>query len=143
MRRVAEHATLNANYMMKRLHEAGFQVAYPDRRASHEFIVSLKQESKNYGCGAGDFAKRLLDYGVHAPTAYFPLLVPEAFLIEPTETETRDELDGFIHAMIAIREEAKKDPEFVQGAPYTLPVRRLDDVKAARELDLRWTQPAA
>ena len=143
MARVAEHATLNANYMMRRLHEAGFQVAYPDRRASHEFIVSLKHEAKNYGCGAGDFAKRLLDYGVHAPTAYFPLLVPEAFLIEPTETESRAEVDTFIEAMIAIREEAKQDPEFVQGAPYTLPVRRLDDVKAARELDLRWDQSAA
>ena len=85
-----------------------------------------------------DFAKRLLDYGVHAPTTYFPLLVPECLLIEPTETEDKQTLDRFIDAMVAIQEEAETNPELVQGAPYTLPVRRLDDVKAARELDLKW-----
>lgn len=138
MPRVAEFATLNANYLMTRLRAAGFQVAYPERRASHEFIVSLKREAKELGCGAMDFAKRLLDYGFHAPTAYFPLLVPEAFLIEPTETESKEALDGFVEAMIAIREEARNDPDTVKGAPYSLPVRRLDDVRAAKELDLRW-----
>jgi len=137
MPRVAEFATLNANYLMTRLRAAGFQVAYPERRASHEFIVSLRREAKELGCGAMDFAKRLLDYGFHAPTAYFPLLVPEAFLIEPTETESREALDGFVEAMIAIREEARNDPDTVKGAPHRLPVRRLDDVKAAKELDLR------
>ena len=88
-----------------------------------------------------DFAKRLLDYGYHAPTTYFPLLVPECFLIEPTETETQDELDGFIAAMIKIQKEAETDAEKVKGAPYTLPVRRLDDVKAAKEAgisSMRW-----
>jgi len=85
-----------------------------------------------------DFAKRLLDYGYHAPTTYFPLLVPECFLIEPTETETREELDGFIAAMIKILDEAKSSPDTVTGAPHTMPVRRLDDVKAAKELDLVW-----
>ena len=85
-----------------------------------------------------DFAKRLLDYGYHAPTTYFPLLVPECLLIEPTETETREELDGFIAAMIKIREEAKTTPEPAQGRPHSLPVNRLDDVRAARELDLAW-----
>jgi glycine dehydrogenase subunit 2 len=85
-----------------------------------------------------DFAKRLLDYGYHAPTTYFPLLVPECFLIEPTETEAREELDGFIEAMKAIQAEAEKDADQVKAAPYSLPVRRLDDVKAAKELDLTW-----
>ena len=85
-----------------------------------------------------DFAKRLLDYGYHAPTTYFPLLVPECLLIEPTETETKEELDGFVAALIAIREEARTNPDLVKGAPHTLPVRRLDDVRAARQLDLAW-----
>ena len=89
-----------------------------------------------------DVAKRLLDKGYHAPTTYFPLLVPECFLIEPTETETKEELDGFVTAMQEIHGEAHADPEMVKGAPYTTPVRRLDDVKAARELDLTW-KPAA
>jgi glycine dehydrogenase subunit 2 len=85
-----------------------------------------------------DFAKRLLDYGIHSPTTYFPLLIPECFLIEPTETETKAELDAFVDALVAIQREAEADPEKVKGAPYDLPVRRLDDVKAARELDLAW-----
>ncbi len=138
MPRVAEFATLNANYLMVKLREAGFQLAYPERRASHEFIVSLKAEAKELGVSAMDFAKRLLDLGFHAPTTYFPLLVPEALLIEPTETESREDLDGFVAAMAQIREEARTDPERVRTAPHSLPVRRLDDVKAARELDLRW-----
>ncbi|WP_290647816.1 aminomethyl-transferring glycine dehydrogenase subunit GcvPB [Aquisalimonas sp.] len=138
MIRVAEFATLNANYLMSRLRDEGFQVWLPQRRASHEFIVSLKPEAKELGVTAGDFAKRLLDYGYHAPTAYFPLLVPECLLIEPTETETRDDLDGFVQAMVAIRDEARQDRDFVKGAPYNMPVRRLDEVKAAKELDLKW-----
>jgi glycine dehydrogenase subunit 2 len=85
-----------------------------------------------------DFAKRLLDYGMHAPTTYFPLLVPECLLIEPTETESKETLDRFIEAMVKIRDEAKASPDLVKGAPHTMPVRRLDDVKAARELDLTW-----
>ena len=86
-----------------------------------------------------DIAKRLLDYGFHAPTTYFPLLVPECFLIEPTETEDKFELDGFVEAMKAIRQEMLEDPEVLRSAPHTLPVRRLDDVKAARELNLAWS----
>ena len=136
--RVADYATLNANYMLKRMQEAGFEAAYPERRASHEFIITLKKQAKEHGVSTMDVAKRLLDYGVHAPTTYFPLLVPECLLIEPTETETRDELDRFIAAMIAIREEVKHTPDLVKSAPHTLPVKRLDDVRAARELDLRW-----
>ena len=138
MTRVAEYATLNANYMMKKLENAGFQLAFPGRKATHEFIVTLKKQAKDLHVSAMDFAKRLLDYGYHAPTTYFPLLVPECFLIEPTETEAPHELDGFIDAMIAIQKEAETDAELVRGAPYTLPVRRLDDVKAAKELDLTW-----
>ncbi len=142
MTRVADFATLNANYLMHRLRDAGFQVWFRNRRASHELIISLKREQKELGVSAMDFAKRLLDYGFHAPTAYFPLLVPECLLIEPTETEAPEELDGFVDAMVAIREEARRDADYVKGAPYTLPVRRLDEVRAAKKLDLKWTPPA-
>ncbi len=140
MERVAEFSTLNANYMLKRLMDAGFDAAYPQRRATHEFIITLRRQAKELGVNAMDFAKRLLDYGFHAPTTYFPLLVAECLLIEPTETETKAELDGFIDALSRIQQEAEENPEQVKGAPYTLPVRRLDDVRAARELDLAWSQ---
>ena len=138
MRRVGEFATLNANYMAARLKAAGFELAFPERRATHEFIVTLSKEAKGHGVTAMDFAKRLLDFGLHAPTTYFPLLVPECLLIEPTETETKEEMDAFIEAMIAIREEALSDPERVKTAPHAMPVKRLDDVKAARDLDLAY-----
>ncbi len=140
MQRVAEYATLNANYLMVQLQKAGFDLAYPGRRATHEFIVTLNRQAKELGVNTMDFAKRMLDYGVHAPTTYFPLLVPECLLIEPTETEDKTVLDGFVDVMKQIQAEAETDPEKVRGAPYTLPVRRLDDVKAARELDLAWPQ---
>ncbi len=139
MHRVAEYATLNANYLMKRLQEVGFDLAYPERRATHEFIVTLKRQANEQGVTAMDFAKRLLDFGYHAPTTYFPLLVPECLLIEPTESETREELDGFIEAMRKIQEEAESNPELLHEAPHTQPVRRLDEVRAARELDVRWS----
>jgi len=138
MRRVAEFATLNANYLMARLEKAGFELAYPGRRASHEFIVTLRRQAKTLDITAMDVAKALLDHGFHAPTTYFPLLVPECLLIEPTETETREMMDRFADAMIAIVEEAEIDSERVKGAPYKMPVRRLDDVKAARNLDLAY-----
>ena len=142
MERVGEFATLNANYLMVKLREAGFEIAYRDRRATHEFILTLRKEAKEYGVNAMDFAKRLLDYGHHAPTTYFPLLVAECLLVEPTETEDKATLDSFVEAMVTIREEAKNQPELVKSAPHTLPNRRLDDVRAAKELDLRW-DPAA
>jgi glycine dehydrogenase subunit 2 len=142
MKRIAEYATLNANYLMVRLKEAGFEAAFPNRRASHEFILTLKNEAKTLHVNTMDFAKALLDKGFHAPTTYFPLLVPECLLIEPTETEDRQALDSFVDAMIAIAQEAKENPERVRGAPYSTPVRRLDDVKAARQLDLAWKRPA-
>ncbi len=139
MRRVAEFATLNANYLMVQLRKAGFDVAFDSRRASHEFIVTLKGLKEKTGVTAMDVAKRLLDKGFHAPTTYFPLLVPECLLIEPTETESRETLDAFVAAMKEILDEAHSDPDLVKSAPHTTPVRRLDDVKAARELDLKWT----
>lgn len=138
MKRVAEYATLNANYLLKRLTEAGFEPAYRDRRASHEFILTLRGEAREFGVNTMDFAKRLLDYGFHAPTTYFPLLVPECLLIEPTESETREELDAFVDALTQIRQEAREHPNLVKDAPHRLPVRRLDDVRAARKLDLAW-----
>lgn len=136
LQRVSEFATLNANYLLARLRAAGFAPAYPERRASHEFIITLKHEAKTLHISALDVAKRLLDYGFHAPTMYFPLLVPECLLIEPTETESKETLDAFADAMIRILEEAQADPTLLKNAPHTLPVRRLDEVKAARELDL-------
>jgi glycine dehydrogenase subunit 2 len=138
MQRVAEFAALNANYMSARMQRAGFDAAYPERRASHEFIITVKRQARDLGVNAMDFAKRLLDYGYHAPTTYFPLLVPECLLIEPTETEPKEELDAFIDAMVAIQKEAEIDAAKVKSAPHTLPVRRLDDVRAAKQLDLVW-----
>lgn len=140
LRHVAEFATLNANYLMVKLREVGFDLAYPNRRASHEFIVTLKRQAKELNISAMDIAKRLLDYDMHAPTTYFPLLVPECLLIEPTETESKATLDAFVEAMKSILLEATTSPEKLRDAPVTCPVRRLDDVKAARELDLVWKE---
>ena len=140
MIRVGEYSTLAANYLLKRLEAIGCTPAYPKRRASHEFILTFAKEAKELGVSAMDIAKRLLDYNQHAPTTYFPLLVPECFLIEPTETETKEALDEFVDAMVNILAEAKENPDLLKGAPYTQPVRRLDDVKAARELDLVWKE---
>ena len=136
--RVGEFATLNANYMASRLQKAGFELSFKHRRASHEFVLSFSKQARELGVNAMDFAKRLLDYGVHAPTTYFPLLIPECFLIEPTETESLEEIDYFVDALIEIQREAETNPELLKSAPHTLPVRRLDEVKAARELDLAW-----
>jgi glycine dehydrogenase subunit 2 len=141
MHRVAEFATLNANYLGATLRKHGFDLAFPSRRASHEFIITMKRQKDEINFTATDLAKRLLDYGFHAPTIYFPLLVPECLLIEPTETEDKETLDAFVSAMVKIWEEARKDIAYVKGAPYTTPVRRLDDVRAARQLDLRYQAP--
>ena len=136
MQRIAEYATLNANYMAARLRDEGFELAYPNRRASHEFIITLKHEARELNLTAMDVAKALLDENYHAPTTYFPLLVPECLLIEPTETESKETLDGFIAAMVRIAKRAREDGASFKEAPYKQPVRRLDDVKAARQLDL-------
>ena len=143
MSRVAEFATLNANYLAKRLAEKGFDLAYPKRRASHEFIVTVARQKKENGVTALDFSKSLIDCGIHAPTNYFPLLVPECLLIEPTETEARETLDEFVEVMGELLVLSREDPQAMKDAPVTLPVRRLDDVKAARELDIAWNPPGA
>jgi glycine dehydrogenase subunit 2 len=131
----SETAVLNANYLMKKLSEgrAGkyLPVAF-DRRCMHEFVLSGGPASKQLGIKTLDIAKRLLDFGMHPPTVYFPLLVEEALMIEPTETETRETLDSFAEAIEQILAEAEEDPEIARNAPYTTPVRRLDEVKAAR-----------
>lgn len=139
LERIADYSVLNANYLMARLKKEGFDIAFSDRRATHEFILTLKRQAKELGVNAMDFAKRLLDYGMHAPTTYFPLLVPECLLIEPTETEDKQTLDRFVEAMCSILQEAQRNPDYVKAAPHTLPVKRLDDVRAARQPDLAWS----
>ncbi|MGM0813094.1 aminomethyl-transferring glycine dehydrogenase subunit GcvPB [Thioalkalivibrio sp.] len=136
MTRVAEFSTLNANYLQAELRHAGFDLAFPERRATHEFIVTLKRQAKETGLTAMDIAKRLLDHGYHAPTTYFPLLVPECLLIEPTETESKETLDGFVAAMASILEESQRDIDTVKSAPHRLPNRRFDEVTAAKRLDV-------
>jgi glycine dehydrogenase subunit 2 len=143
MRRVGEFATLNANYLAKQLSAAGFDLALPERRASHEFIVTVARQKKENGVTALDFSKGLLDYGMHAPTNYFPLIVPECMLIEPTETESKETLDAFVTVMSELLATAQREPEKLKGAPYTTPVRRLDDVKAAKDLDLAYAPAGA
>jgi glycine dehydrogenase subunit 2 len=142
LERVAEYATLNANYLRKKLMEAGFDTAFPARRAAHEFILSVQRQKKDHQVTALDFAKRLLDYGFHAPTVYFPLLIPECLMIEPTETENKETLDAFADAMAAILKEAAEDPDKLKQAPHHTPIRRLDEVRAARHPDLAW-KPAS
>ena len=139
MRAVADHATLNANYLCARLAALGYDPAYPSRRASHEFLITLKRQARQYEISAMDVAKRLLDLGFHAPTTYFPLMVPECLLIEPTETESKATLDAFAAAMARILAEMQNDRDQLKSAPHAMPVRRLDDVRAAKQLDLTWS----
>lgn len=138
LRRVSDFAALNAAYLAKKLEDIGYTLAYPERRQSHEFIVTLKEEKNLYKVTAMDVAKRLLDYNIHAPTTYFPLLIPECLLIEPTETESKEELDSFVAVMAKIRDEMLHNPEVLRTAPHNLPVKRLDDVKAVKELNLQF-----
>ncbi len=126
---------LNANYLMVRLKDS-YDLSY-DRVCRHEVVLSAKRQ-KRRGVRGLDIAKRLLDYGFHAPTMYFPLIVDEALMIEPTETESKETLDSFIDALLAIDEETTANPDLVRGAPYTTPVSRLDEALAARQPDLRW-----
>ena len=138
LKRVSEHAILNANYLRAKLDET-FPAAF-DGRCMHEFVVSLSA-LKAHGINAGDVAKRLLDYGFYAPTVFFPLIVDEAFMIEPTETESKETLDRFAQALSRIAQEAETTPGLVRQAPQRLAVGRLDEVKAAREPNLRWVPP--
>lgn len=140
MQRVSEFATLNANYLMKRLQDKGFDLAFENRRASHEFIVTLKRQAKELGMLASDLAKALLDKGLHAPTVYFPLLVSECLLIEPTETESKQSIDQFVEAMGDILVQAERDIEQLKQAPFSTPVRRLDEVKAVKEPNIKWSK---
>jgi glycine dehydrogenase subunit 2 len=136
LRRVATFAALNANYLQQGLRRLGYQLAYPKRRASHEFIVSVQDLQKSTGIRALDVAKRLLDFGIHAPTVYFPQLVPECLLIEPTETESKATLDRFLEVMAQIRREALEEPDLLRNAPQNLPVQRVDETLAARRLQV-------
>jgi glycine dehydrogenase subunit 2 len=135
LREMSEVAVLNANYLL-----AGLKDAYDlpfDRLCMHEFVLSARTLKRDHGITALDVAKRLMDYGFHPPTVYFPLVVPEALMIEPTETEAKETLDAFIDAMVTIVREAAEEPELLREAPHDRPVRRLDEVRAAREPILR------
>jgi len=141
----SEVAVLNANYLKARLAEEGIGEYLPiafDRTCMHEFVLSGRGAKEKLGVRTLDIAKRMLDHGVHPPTVYFPLLVAEALMIEPTETETKERLDGFADVVRAILEEAAADPEIARNAPYTTPVRRLDEAAAAKQPVVRW-RPAA
>jgi glycine dehydrogenase subunit 2 len=140
LREASEVAVLNANYLLARLKEKGvaehLPVAY-DRLCMHEFVLSGGPMKRDLGIKTLDLAKRLLDYGVHPPTVYFPLLVDEALLVEPTETETKETLDDFADTIAAILREAAEDPELARSAPYSTPVRRLDEAGAAKRPVIR------
>lgn len=135
--RASEDAVLNANYLLAKLRPF-FAVPF-DRTCMHEFVLSGSRQ-KAKGVHTLDMAKRLLDLGFHAPTIYFPLIVEEALMIEPTETESKQQLDVFVEAMIQIAREAEEEPEVIHHAPHHTPVRRLDEARAARQPDLRWTK---
>ncbi len=136
LRHVSESAVLNANYVMRALQDE-YELPY-DRACMHEFVFSADRQ-KRQGVSALDIAKRILDFGMHAPTIYFPLMVHEALMIEPTETETKETLDEFIGVMRQISREAAENPQIILEAPHVTPVGRLDQTLAARKPDLRWT----
>jgi glycine dehydrogenase subunit 2 len=131
LREMSEAAVLNANYLLARLKEE-YDLPF-DRLCMHEFVLSARRLKREHGVTAIDVAKRLMDYGFHPPTVYFPLIVPEALMIEPTETETKETLDAFVDAMLAIAREAAEQPETLKEAPHHRPVGRLDEVRAARQ----------
>ena len=142
---VSRIAVLNANYLKARLAEEGVGEYLPiafDRHCMHEFVLSGTGAKEKLGIRTLDIAKRLLDHGVHPPTVYFPLLVEEALMIEPTETETKERLDHFADALRAILAEAAEDPEIARNAPYSTPVRRLDEAGAAKRPVIRWRPEA-
>ncbi|WP_342511384.1 aminomethyl-transferring glycine dehydrogenase subunit GcvPB [Sporosarcina sp. FSL K6-1522] len=137
LKAVTEYAVLNANYMMRRL-EPYFDLPY-NRHCKHEFVLSGRRQKK-LGVRTLDMAKRLLDFGYHPPTIYFPLNVEEGMMIEPTETESKETLDAFCDALIQIAKEVDENPEIVQNAPHTTVINRLDETKAARQPVLRYTK---
>ena len=135
LKKVAEAAVINANYLMSLIKHV-YKIAY-DRFCMHEFVATGRP-FKKYGVRTLDIAKRLLDYGFHAPTIYFPLIVPEALMIEPTETETKETLEAFADALLKIAKEAEENPELLHEAPHNTPVRRLNDAYASKHPDVRW-----
>jgi glycine dehydrogenase subunit 2 len=135
LREMSETAVLNANYLLTRLKEA-YELPY-DRLCMHEFVLSAGALKREHGIAAFDVAKRLMDFGFHPPTVYFPLAVPEALMIEPTETEAKETLDAFADAMLEIAREAADDPEPIKSAPHGRPVGRLDEVRAVKQLVVR------
>ncbi|MFQ5607245.1 MAG: aminomethyl-transferring glycine dehydrogenase subunit GcvPB, partial [Candidatus Zixiibacteriota bacterium] len=137
LRRVSENAIINANYLRALLRDT-YEVAYPGH-CQHEVVLSAERQKKA-GARAGDISKRLLDYGFHSPTTYFPLIVREALMIEPTETESRETLEAFADVMKRISAEIDENPELVREAPHNTPVRRLDEARAARELDVAYKE---
>ena len=144
LKEASETAVLNANYLLAKMREAGLLEYLPaayERICMHEFVLSGAPMKAQLGIKTLDLAKRLLDHGVHPPTVYFPLIVEEALLIEPTETETKETLDRFVEIVAAVLAEAREDPEIARGAPYSTPVRRLDEAGAARKPVVR--QPLA
>jgi glycine dehydrogenase subunit 2 len=136
LREMSEIAVLNANYLLALLRDA-YDLPF-DRLCMHEFVLGARTLKRQYGISALDVAKRLMDYGFHPPTIYFPLVVPEALMIEPTETEAKETLDAFAEAMLAIAREAVDDPETIRSAPHDRPVRRLDEVLAAKRAIVRY-----
>jgi glycine dehydrogenase subunit 2 len=137
LREMSEVAVLNANYLLARLRGA-YELPF-DRLCMHEFVLSGRRLKREHGVTTLDVAKRLMDYGFHPPTIYFPLIVPEALMIEPTETEPKETLDGFADAMLAIAAEAAEQPELLKEAPHVRPVKRLDEVRAAKQPVVRYT----
>jgi glycine dehydrogenase subunit 2 len=134
---VSELAVLNANYLASAIVE-DFPLAYPDSRPMHEFVATAARLERDAGVRAMDVAKRVIDLGYHPSTVYFPLVVEEAMMVEPTETESKETLDGFAAAMRQAAAEARSDPDLLHEAPVTTPVRRLDEARAARHLRLTW-----
>jgi glycine dehydrogenase subunit 2 len=136
LREMSEVAVLNANYLLARLKDA-YDLPY-DRLCMHEFVLSAQTLKREHGIAAFDVAKRLMDFGFHPPTVYFPLVVPEALMIEPTETEARETLDAFADAMLEIAREAAESPDEIRSAPHERPVGRLDEARAVKQLTVRY-----
>ncbi len=136
LREISENAILNANYLMHRLKDY-YELPY-EGPVMHEVVFSGNRQKKENGVKTLDIAKRILDYGYHAPTVYFPLIVPECMMIEPTESESKENIDGFCDAMISIAREASENPEIVKTAPHNTETRRLDDAYAAKNINIRW-----
>src|SRR5205814_2128567 len=130
LKEMSEVAVLNANYLLALLRD-GYDLPF-DRLCMHEFVLSARTLKREHGISATDVAKRLMDFGFHPPTVYFPLVVPEALMIEPTETEAKETLDAFVEAMLEIMREARDEPDVLKSAPRGRPVQRLDEVRAAK-----------